>query len=117
MDNFTYRGSIVSSTKKAINSLLAKTWTTSDRLSVIWKSDLIDKIKCNFFPRSGHVDTVIGMHYMDPNQTYREKARWQLHKNAASCIEHVLEETPHIIAAVRPHSTHHKNYIEVRTNS
>ena len=31
-----------------INTQLAKGWTASDRLSVIWKSDLTDKIKRSF---------------------------------------------------------------------
>ena len=32
-----------------MNTRLAKTWTAIDRLSVIWKSDLTDKMKCSFF--------------------------------------------------------------------
>ena len=43
MDKFTYLGSGVSSTKTA------KAWTAIDRLSVIWKSDLTNKIKHSFF--------------------------------------------------------------------
>ena len=35
-------------------------------LSVIWKSDLTDKM-IKFFPSSGCVDTVIWMHYIDDN--------------------------------------------------
>ena len=31
------------------NTRLAKPWTAIDRLLVIWKSDLTDKIKRNFF--------------------------------------------------------------------
>ena len=49
LDKFTYLGSSVSSTEKDIDTLLTKTWTAIDRLSVIWKSDLTDKIKCSFF--------------------------------------------------------------------
>ncbi len=48
-DKLTYLGSSVSSTEKEINTQLAKAWTSIDRLSVIWKSDLTDKIKCSFF--------------------------------------------------------------------
>ena len=40
--------SCVSSKEKDINTRLAKTWTATDRLSVIWNSDLTDKIKLNF---------------------------------------------------------------------
>ena len=49
VDKFTYWGSSVSSTKKDINTWLAKAWTAIDRLSVIWKSVLTNKIKPNFF--------------------------------------------------------------------
>ena len=49
VDKFTYLGSSVSSTKTDINMRLAKAWTAIDRLSVIWKSDLTNEIKCSFF--------------------------------------------------------------------
>ena len=41
--------SSVSSTETDINMRQAKVWTAINRLSVIWKSDLTDKIKCSFF--------------------------------------------------------------------
>ena len=44
-----YTGSSVSSTEKDINTWLVNTWTAIDRLSVIWKSNLTDKIKRSFF--------------------------------------------------------------------
>ena len=46
---FTDLGSSVSSTEKDIDTRLTKAWTAIDRLSIIWKSDLIDKMKRNFF--------------------------------------------------------------------
>ena len=49
VDKFTYLGSSVSSTETDINMRLAKTWTANHSLSVIWKSDLTDKIKHSFF--------------------------------------------------------------------
>ena len=66
-DKFTYLESSVSSTEKDINMRLKKAWTAIDRLSVIWKSDLTDKINRSFFPNNSLVDTVIWMHYMDAN--------------------------------------------------
>ena len=45
VDKFTYLGSSVSSTEKDIDTQLTKTWTAIDRLSVIWKSYLTDKVK------------------------------------------------------------------------
>ena len=39
----------VSSTEKDIDTRLTKAWTAIDRLSIIWKSDLTDKMKRSFF--------------------------------------------------------------------
>ena len=44
-----YFGSSVSSTESDINMHLVKAWIVIDRLSIIWKSDLSDKIKRDFF--------------------------------------------------------------------
>ena len=49
VDMFTYLGSSVSSIETDINTQFSKTWTAIDRLLVIWKSDLTDKMKCSFF--------------------------------------------------------------------
>ena len=44
-----------------------------------------------FFPSSGRIDTAAWMYYMDANKSYGEKAWRQLHKNAASNKEQLLE--------------------------
>ena len=49
LDKFTYLGSSVSSTEKDIDMWLTKAWTAIDKLSIIWKSDLTDKMKRRFF--------------------------------------------------------------------
>ena len=49
VDKFTYLGRGVSSTEKDINTQLKKAWTAFNRLSIIWKSDLTDKMKCSLF--------------------------------------------------------------------
>ena len=49
VDKFTYQGSSVSSTKRDIDTRLTKAWTAINRLSIIWKSDLADKMKHSFF--------------------------------------------------------------------
>ena len=49
LDKFTYLGSSVSSTEKDIDTRLTKAWTAIDRLSIIWRSDLTDKMKRSFF--------------------------------------------------------------------
>ena len=49
VDTFTYQGSSVESTEKDIETRLTKAWTAINRLSIIWKSDLTDKMKRSFF--------------------------------------------------------------------
>ena len=49
VDEFTYLESSVSSTEKDIDTRLTKAWTAIDRLLIIWKSDLTDKMKRSFF--------------------------------------------------------------------
>ena len=49
VDKFTYLGSSVSSTEKDIDTWLTKAWAVIDKLSIIWKSDLTDKMKRSFF--------------------------------------------------------------------
>ena len=49
VDKFTYLGSSFESTEKDIETRLTKAWTAFNRLSIIWKSDLTDKMKCSFF--------------------------------------------------------------------
>ena len=56
-DKFTYLGSSVSSTEIDIDTWLTKAWTATNRLSVIWKSDLTDKMK-QFLPISDRVDHI-----------------------------------------------------------
>ena len=49
IDKFTYIGSSVSTTEKDIDTRLTKAWTAIDRLSIIRKSDLTEKMKRSFF--------------------------------------------------------------------
>ena len=50
--------SSVASTEKYIDMQLTKAWTAIDKLSIISKSDLTDKMK-QFLPSSGRIDTAI----------------------------------------------------------
>ena len=80
---------------------LVKAWTAIDRLSIIWKSDLSDKIKRVFFPNCSCVSTTVWIHHMDANKTFREKSRWELHNNDICCFEKIRKITPHKTASVR----------------
>ena len=49
VDKFTYQGSSVTPTEKDIDTRLTKAWIAINRLSIIWKSNLTDKMKRSFF--------------------------------------------------------------------
>ena len=49
VDKFTYQGSSTSSTEKDIDMRLTKAWTAIYKLSIIWKSNLTNKMKRSFF--------------------------------------------------------------------
>ena len=78
VDQFIYLSSSISSSENDVNIYLAKVWNTIDWLLIIWKSDLSDKIKWNFFQAVS-----VWMHHIDADKTLREKTKWELHKNTA----------------------------------
>ena len=59
VDKFTYLGSSVQSPENDVNMILAKAWTALNWLSVIWKSDLTDKIKRSFFSQVAVVSILL----------------------------------------------------------
>ena len=54
-----YIWSSVSSTETHIDTWLAKAWPAYNSQSVLWKSDLTDKMKRSYFPGSCRVDAAI----------------------------------------------------------
>ena len=48
-DQFTYLNSNISPTESYMNICIGKAWAAIDRLSIIWKFDISNKIKLNFF--------------------------------------------------------------------
>ena len=110
VDKFTYLGSSVESTEKDIETRLTKAWTAINRLSIIWKSDLTDKMKRSFFQAAVTSILLYGCTTWTANKTAGEETRWQLHKNAACNPEQVLAATPHKTPTVRPAAPYHENY-------
>ena len=107
VDKFTYLGSSVSSTEKDIDTLLTKAWTGIDKLSFIWKSDLTDKMKHCFFQAADVSILLYGCTTWTLKKTAGEKVKRQLHKNAASNTELVLEATPNKSSTIWPSTSHH----------
>ena len=88
VDEFTYLGSSVSSIEIDIDTRLAKVWTAIDRLSVIWKSDLTDKMKRSFFQAAVVSMLLYGWtkhmeKKLDGNYTRMLRAIWNM-----SCKQH-----------------------------
>ena len=85
-------------------------WTVIDRLSSIWKSDLSNKIKRDFF----RIVVVLVLLYSCTTlmKCMKKKARCKLQKNAMSCFE----QTPGVasirtasIRSLTSHLTNHSN--------
>ena len=103
-DQFTYLVSNISSTEIDVNLSIEKAWTAIESLPIIWKSDLSDKIKRDFF------QAVPWMHHVNSYETHREKARWVLHKNAGSYFEQILKAAPNKTTAIWPITSHLTNH-------
>ena len=97
---------------KVMSTCLTKAWNAIDRLSIIWKSDLSNKI--GSFPICGRVTSIVWMHYMDANETQSEKVRWELNKNTTYGFEQILEATPPIQQQLYSHLPTISQTIQVR---
>ena len=64
INKFTYLGSNISSTERDFSICLAKMWTAINRILILWKSDLANKIKWDFFPNCCCVNTSVWLHHM-----------------------------------------------------
>ena len=100
VDKFTYLGSTVSSTEKDINTRLTKAWTAIDRLSIIRKSDLTDKMKHNFFQAA----VVSILLYGCTTWTLTKRLKKKLDGNYTRMLRAILNKS------WRQHPTRHQLY-------
>ena len=89
VDKFTYLGSSVSSTEKDIDTRLTKAWTAIDRLSIIWKSDLTDKMKRSFF----QVTVVSILLYGGTTWTLTKRLERKLDGNYTRMLQAILNKS------------------------
>ena len=108
VDKFTYLGSSVSSTEKDIDTQLTKTWTAIDKLSIIWKSDLTDKMKRCFL----QVAVVSTLLYRCTTWTLTKRLEKNLDGNYTRMLRAILilEARPHKTPTIRLPTSHHENY-------
>ena len=100
VDKFTYLGSSVSSTEKDIDTRLTKAWTAIDRLSIIWKSDLTDKMKRSFF-KAAVVSVLL---YECTTWTLTKRLEKKLDGNYTRMLKAILNKS------CRQHPTRHQLY-------
>ena len=114
VDKFTYLGISVASTEKDIDMRLTKAWTAIDRLSIIWKSDLTDKMKRSFFQAA--VTSILL--YGCTTWTLKKRLEKKLDGNYTKMLRAILNKsrrqvlaaTPHKTPTVRSPASYHENY-------
>ena len=97
---FTYLVSSVSSTEKDIDTRLTKEWAAIDRLPIIWKSDLIDKMKRSFFQAA----VVSILLYGCTTWTLTKRLEKKLHGNYTRMLRAILN------MSWQQHPTRHQQY-------
>ena len=100
VDKFTYLGSRVSSSEKDIDTWLMKAWTAIDKLSIIWKSDMTDKMKRSFFQAA----VVSILLYGYTTWTLTKRLEKKLDGNYTTMLRAILNKS------WRQHPTRHQLY-------
>ena len=90
----------VSSTEKDIDTQLTKSWTAIDKLSIIWKSDLTDKMKSSFFQAA----VVSILLYGCTTWTLTKRLEKKLDGNYTRMLQAILNKS------WRQHPTRHQLY-------
>ena len=120
VDKFTYLGSSVSLTKTDINTQLAKAWTAIDRLLVIWKSDLTNRMKCSFFQAAVISILLYGCttwtltkcmeNKLDGNYTRMPRAIWNKSWRQHLTKQHLSSHFPPIMKSIQVRWTRHAGH-------
>ena len=97
---FTYQGSSVASTEKDIDTKLTKAWTAINRLSIILKSDLTDKMKRSFFQAAVALILLYGC----TTWTLKKRLEKKLDGNYTKMLRAILNKS------WRQHPTRHQLY-------
>ena len=96
---FSYLGSSISSTKNYINMGLAKAWTSINRVSVIWKSDLSDRTLTK------HIEKKLDSNYTRMLQAVLNKS-WRQYPTKHQLYSHLPPITKTIQISQTRHAGH-----------
>ena len=100
VDKFTYLGSSISPTEKYIDTQLMKAWIAIDKLSIIWKSDLSDRIKHSFIQAA----VVLILLYGYTTRTLIKRPKKKIDGNYSRMLRAILNKS------WRQHPTKHQLY-------
>ena len=115
VDKFTYVGSSVSSTETDINTRLAKAWAAINKLSVIWKSGLTNKIKRSFFQAASYGCTTLTLNKqiekkLDGNYTRILRALWNKSWRQHPTKNQLYGHLPPIVKTLKVRRTRHAGH-------
>ena len=82
VDQFLYLSSNIASTESNANICIGKWWTVFARLTTIWKSDLSDELKLEFFQVVAVSELLYSCTTWTQTKCFEKKTRWELHTNA-----------------------------------
>ena len=113
VDKFTYLWSNVSSTETDISTRLAKAWTATNRLTVIWKSNLTDKIKhvsillygCTTWTQTKRMEKKLDGNYTIMLRAILNKS-WRQHPTK----QHLYGHLPPITKTIQVRRTRHAGH-------
>ena len=88
VNKFNFLGSSISSTETDIDTRLGKAWRAIHRLSVIWKTDLTDKMKCSFFQAAAMSILLYGC----TTWTLTKRVEKKLNDNYTSMLRAILNK-------------------------
>ena len=101
----------VSSTeKKPIDTRLTKAWTAIDKLLIIWKSDLTDKMKRSYFSAAVVSILLYGCTTWTLTKWLEKKLDSNYTRMLRAILNNSWRQQPHKAPTIRPPVSHHENY-------
>ena len=105
-----YAFSNILSTESNVNIVIGKAWTAMERLLIIWKPDLSDQVKWEFFQAVAVSVPLYSCATWTLMKHLEKKLHFDLYKDTLCCFEQILEASPLKTAAVRLLSSHLTNH-------
>ena len=89
VNKITYPGSSVSFPENDINTYVAKAWTAIDRLSIMWDSDISDKLQRDIFQEAAVLIQLYGC----TTRTLTKRIERKLHGNYTRMLLAILNKS------------------------